>query len=355
MKKDKKNFFKSPEAIDIDTLELHTRLIGEKRTGSKLCEPERKKRRKSKKSKDKSTEVLVLEDTPPKQEKIVILDSPKNNEDIISSILRQYKSPTLTDDQDQSYNYSTNSSESVFGGIHSLTQKLRSAKNEINQVRLEPLLLSPYPTLSSSSSPLNNNYCGLPSNHHNQISIKVSYKDSPTFRISKDLPLKNTLIPIIKEYFSFKSSNDFTLKFDSLPVDFEKTAEQHLMDNNCVVFLGSPTTTTTTTTTQNITDQHDNNSNNSNDEEFTKKSLLPVEEKASDKIKLKINLPEGGKFQYHIAKNSTFEDMFQKISTKLKIPLNTLKIEFDGEKIKPTSTPDEFGMDDLDLVDVIIK
>eukprot|EP01125_Pyxidicula_operculata_P009824 TRINITY_DN3233_c0_g1_i11.p1 TRINITY_DN3233_c0_g1~~TRINITY_DN3233_c0_g1_i11.p1 ORF type:complete len:128 (-),score=28.85 TRINITY_DN3233_c0_g1_i11:105-488(-) len=127
------------------------------------------------------------------------------------------------------------------------------------------------------------------------------------------------------------------------------------MDNNCVVFLGSPTTTTTTTTTQNITDQHDNNSNNSNDEEFTKKSLLPVEEKASDKIKLKINLPEGGKFQYHIAKNSTFEDMFQKISTKLKIPLNTLKIEFDGEKIKPTSTPDEFGMDDLDLVDVIIK
>ncbi|RVX12609.1 hypothetical protein CK203_011720 [Vitis vinifera] len=50
-----------------------------------------------------------------------------------------------------------------------------------------------------------------------------------------------------------------------------------------------------------------------------------------------------------------FERLFKMYADKLKLDLKSLIFCFDGDKISPTATPDELGMEDNDIVEVHIK
>ncbi|KAL6351000.1 hypothetical protein AAG906_031586 [Vitis piasezkii] len=72
------------------------------------------------------------------------------------------------------------------------------------------------------------------------------------------------------------------------------------------------------------------------------------------KIVISIQDKDGLK-QFRIYMDDKFERLFKMYADKLKLDLKSLIFCFDGDKISPTATPDELGMEDNDIVEVHIK
>ncbi|XP_031114029.1 uncharacterized protein LOC116017559 [Ipomoea triloba] len=59
--------------------------------------------------------------------------------------------------------------------------------------------------------------------------------------------------------------------------------------------------------------------------------------------------------QFRIYMDDKFERLFKLYADKMKLDLQKLVFCFDGEKIKPTATPDSLEMEDNDIIEVHLK
>ncbi|CAK7326649.1 unnamed protein product [Dovyalis caffra] len=59
--------------------------------------------------------------------------------------------------------------------------------------------------------------------------------------------------------------------------------------------------------------------------------------------------------QFRVYKDEKFERLFKRYADKVKLGIENLVFMFDGDKINPTATPDGLGMDDEDIIEVLVK
>ncbi|KAF2310888.1 hypothetical protein GH714_018183 [Hevea brasiliensis] len=59
--------------------------------------------------------------------------------------------------------------------------------------------------------------------------------------------------------------------------------------------------------------------------------------------------------QFRMYKDDKFERLFKMYADKVKLNIQSLVFSFDGDKVRPTVTPDNLGMEDEDIIEVHVK
>uniref|UniRef100_A0A2P2JAS7 Uncharacterized protein MANES_06G064100 n=1 Tax=Rhizophora mucronata TaxID=61149 RepID=A0A2P2JAS7_RHIMU len=81
-------------------------------------------------------------------------------------------------------------------------------------------------------------------------------------------------------------------------------------------------------------------------------SLKPPPERA--KIVISFQGKDGHK-QIRVYKDEKFERLFKMYADNVKLDIQSLAFSFDGDKVNPTATPDDLGMEDDDIIAVHVK
>ncbi|CAO2203964.1 unnamed protein product [Urochloa humidicola] len=80
----------------------------------------------------------------------------------------------------------------------------------------------------------------------------------------------------------------------------------------------------------------------------------PEAEKARKKIVISIQ-DKDGQQQFRVYKDEKFEKLLKAYAKKVKLNPSNLAFVFDGEKINPSSTPDDLDLEDDDMIEVCHK
>jgi len=70
---------------------------------------------------------------------------------------------------------------------------------------------------------------------------------------------------------------------------------------------------------------------------------------------LTVRTANGDEFKFRMQRTDTFSKMIQKIASKQNVPEKSIKLKFEGEDLKSKLTPEEFDMEDGDLIDAHVS
>ncbi|KAJ7954153.1 Small ubiquitin-related modifier like [Quillaja saponaria] len=77
---------------------------------------------------------------------------------------------------------------------------------------------------------------------------------------------------------------------------------------------------------------------------------------ASQRVKIVISVQDkDGLKQFRMFMDDNFERLFKMYAEKVKLDVQNLVFCFDGDKISPSQTPQELGMEDDDIIEVHVK
>ncbi|KAG8761086.1 Small ubiquitin- modifier 1 [Serendipita sp. 396] len=100
---------------------------------------------------------------------------------------------------------------------------------------------------------------------------------------------------------------------------------------------------------------------NINDEELegeatqgTMDPVTPVKPKGQ-KINLTVTGPGGQSVKFAIKPSSTFEKLFKAAADRFNVQLSLVRFLYDGQRLRPDQTPEEFDMVDDDQIDIQLQ
>jgi len=76
-------------------------------------------------------------------------------------------------------------------------------------------------------------------------------------------------------------------------------------------------------------------------------------ERVENRVRVAVRMLKKESKKYNITKSSSFQKLFDKICLDFKMEMNNFKLQFDGENINPAQKPDDYGIEDDDLIDIV--
>ncbi|CAG7854780.1 SubName: Full=Uncharacterized protein {ECO:0000313/EMBL:CCA73226.1} [Serendipita indica DSM 11827] len=77
--------------------------------------------------------------------------------------------------------------------------------------------------------------------------------------------------------------------------------------------------------------------------------------KPNAKINLSVTSPNGQTIKFAVKPTNTFEKLFKASAERFGVELNLVRFLYDGERLRPEQTPQDFDMTDDDQIDMQLQ
>jgi len=90
-------------------------------------------------------------------------------------------------------------------------------------------------------------------------------------------------------------------------------------------------------------------------QEKVEKNKQKEEESRKNSIKITVKSADGEEFKFRMQKTDPFSKMILAVATKRGVSEKVIALKFEGEVLKPKCTPEDFDMEDGDLIDLHVS